>query len=63
MIVFSNQMAACSAIVDEYRTALLMGQVDVDDYLAKFNKELEENGINEIISAMQVQFDEFMASK
>ena len=40
-----------------------MGQVDVDDYLAKFNKELEENGINEIISAMQVQFDEFMASK
>ena len=58
-----DQMAACSAIVDEYRTALLMGQVDVDDYLAKFNKELEENGINEIISAMQVQFDEFMASK
>ena len=58
-----DQMAACTATVDEYRDALLFGQVDVDSYLEKFNAELEANGINEIIAAMQEQFDAFLAAK
>ena len=58
-----DQVAACTATVDEYREALLMGQVDVDSYLEKFNAELEANGINEIIAEMQKQFEVFLASK
>ena len=58
-----DQYSACAAIVDEYRTALLMGQVDIDDYLARFNDELSANGIDEIVAEMQKQFDEFEASK
>lgn len=58
-----DQLAACTTTVNEYRDALLYGQVDVDSYLEKFNAELEANGINEIIAAMQEQFDAFLASK
>ena len=58
-----DQLAACTTTVDEYRDALLYGQVDVDSYLEKFNTELENNGINEIIAAMQEQFDTFLAAK
>lgn len=53
---------ACGAIVDEYRKAILFGQVDLDSTLEKFNQELEENGVNEIIAEMQNQFDAFLAA-
>lgn len=56
-----DQYTACSAIVDEYRDSLYYGQVsDVDSVLAEFNKELEQNGIDEIISEMQKQYDAFL---
>lgn len=58
-----DQLAACVATVEEYRKALLFGQVEVDSYLEKFNAELEANGINEVIAAMQEQFDAFLAAK
>ena len=57
-----DQYAACGAIVDEYRKAILFGQVDLDSTLEKFNQELEENGVNEIIAEMQNQFDAFLAA-
>ena len=55
-----DQYAACSATVAEYRDALLYGQVDVDSAIEKFNEELKENGIDEIIEEMQKQYDEFL---
>lgn len=55
-----DQYAACSATVAEYRDALLYGQVDVDSAMEKFNEELKENGIDEIIEEMQKQYDEFL---
>lgn len=55
-----DQYAACSATIAEYRDALLFGQVDVDSTLERFNEELEENGISEIIAEMQRQYDEFL---
>lgn len=54
-----DQYAACSALVEECRKALLFGQVDIDSTLEKFNQELEQNGINEIIAEMQKQYDAF----
>ncbi|MBQ4307257.1 MAG: DUF3502 domain-containing protein, partial [Lachnospiraceae bacterium] len=45
-----------------YRKAILFGQVDLDSTLEKFNQELEENGVNEIIAEMQNQFDAFLAA-
>lgn len=35
-------------------------QVDQESTLAKFNEELEQNGINEIIAEMQKQYDAFL---
>lgn len=58
-----DQMAACSAIVDEYRKALLYGQVNVDEYLDKFNAELKKAGIDDIIAEEQKQYDEFLAAQ
>ncbi|MCM1026706.1 MAG: ABC transporter substrate-binding protein [Roseburia sp.] len=55
-----DQMAACATVVAEYRPALLYGLVDVDEYLAKFNQELKDAGIDEIIAEEQRQFDEFL---
>jgi ABC-type glycerol-3-phosphate transport system substrate-binding protein len=56
-----DQYAACSATVEQYRKALLYGQVDVDSTLEKFNQELEQNGVNEIIEEMQKQYSAFLS--
>ena len=58
-----DQVKACDAIVDEYREALMMGQVDVESSLESFRSELKAAGIDEIIAAMQEQYDAFLASK
>jgi len=55
-----DQYAACTSLVNEYRKALLYNQVDQESTLAKFNEELEQNGINEIIAEMQKQYDAFL---
>ena len=57
-----DQLAACRAVVQEYRGGLLYGQyADVEGTIAKFNEELKNAGIDEVIAAMQAQFDEFLA--
>ena len=58
-----DQIAACSAIVAEYRPALLYGLVEVDEYLAKFNQELKDAGIDDIIAEEQRQFDKFLSAQ
>lgn len=57
-----DQVASCSAVVDQYRKALMYGQVDIDEYLDKFNKELKSAGLDDIIAEEQKQLDEFFAS-
>ena len=47
-------------IVDQYRDALLYGEVDVDEYLEKFNEELDDAGINDVIEEKNRQFQEFL---
>ena len=58
-----DQMAACSTVVAEYRDALLYGLVDVDTYLEKFNSELKDAGIDEIIAEEQRQLDAWLAAQ
>lgn len=58
-----DQMAACTAVVDEYRMALLYGLVDVDTYIEEFNAELKKAGIDDIIAEEQRQYDEFLSKK
>ena len=38
-----------------------MALVEVDEYLEKFNQELKDAGIDDIIAEEQRQFDEFLA--
>lgn len=59
-----DQLAACRAVVQEYRGGLLFGQYpDVEGTIARFNDELKKAGIDEVIAQMQIQFDEFLAKK
>ncbi|MCM1191711.1 MAG: ABC transporter substrate-binding protein [Butyrivibrio sp.] len=58
-----DQMAACATVVAQYRDALLYGLVDVDTYLEKFNQELKDAGIDDVIAEEQRQFEEFLASQ
>ncbi len=55
-----DQYTACAGIVDEYRKALLYGQVDVEESNTQFVNELKENGIDDIIAEMNAQFSEFL---
>ena len=47
-------------IIDQYRSALIYGEVDVDKYLTKFNEELKAAGIDNIIAEKNKQFKEFL---
>ena len=59
-----DQLAACRSIVQEYRGGLLYGQyADVEGTIAQFTEELKKAGIDDVIAAMQAQFDEFLANK
>lgn len=59
-----NEIAACSSIVPEYAYALHRGDVaDVDAAIAEYKAALDKLGLQEIISELQRQVDEFVASK
>jgi len=59
-----DELAACRAVVGEYRPGLLYGQyADVEGTIAKMNKELDAAGIDKVIAAMQARFDTFLANK
>lgn len=56
-----DQYAAVDAVVQQYRSALLYGQVDVESYLEEFRTELKAAGIDEVIAEKQNQLDAFLA--
>ena len=56
-----DEYQACTATVNEYKNALLFGQIDdVDAALQSFNEELDANGRQVILEEMQKQYDEFL---
>ena len=59
----ADQYAACANVVAKYYNALLLGAVDIDETLPIFQKELHDNGIDEIIAEKQRQLDEWLQSK
>lgn len=54
-----NEVAACSAVLNEFRTGLEMGAMDPATELPAFLKKLEKSGINVIIEEKQKQLDEW----
>lgn len=61
--VVSDEVSACSTIVDKYVTALLLNIGDTDALYQSFLSELDAAGINDIIAAKQAQLDAWSAGK
>lgn len=57
----SNEIAAINNVLEEYKSTLYSGSVDVDEYLDKLNEKLHEQGIQKVIDEMQSQIDEWKA--
>lgn len=55
----SNEIAAVNNVLEEFKSALYSGSVDVNEYLNKLNTKLKEQGIDKIIAEMQSQIDEW----
>ena len=61
-----NEIAACSAIIDEYNTNLRFGKIDeseIEGELQAFSDKLDAAGIAKVVEEAQRQLDEFRAAK
>ena len=58
-----TEVAACTAVLQQYRMALEYGVVDPDVVLPEFLQALENAGINKVIEAKQAQFDAWLAEQ
>ena len=59
----TNEIAAITNVLEEFKPALFSGSVDVEEYLGKMNAKLKEQGVDKVIEEMQRQIDEWKASK
>ena len=59
----STEIAAINNVLEEYKSTLYSGSVDVDEYLGKLNTKLKEQGIDKVIAEMQKQVDAWKANK
>jgi len=63
----TNQIAACTNVVQEYQYALVRGQFDsqedVEANVAEFRQKLHDNGVDEIVAEVQRQFEAWEAAK
>jgi len=57
----SSQSSACKNVVTTYSRQLMCGAVDVDPIIKKFEKELKDSGVDELIAEMQRQYDDWRA--
>lgn len=57
-----NEIAACNAVLEQFRRVLESGVVDIDKTLPDFLKKLENAGINKIIEEKQKQLDAWAAA-
>lgn len=55
----SSELAAINNVLEEFKSSLYSGSVDVDEYLGKLNTKLKEQGIDRVIAEMQTQVDEW----
>ena len=59
-----NELAACSAKIDEYNTNLKFGKLasmeEVDASLAAFSAALTEAGIDKVVAECQAQLNAFL---
>ncbi len=54
-----DEIKACQMVIDQYRDALIYGEVEVDHYLGRLNEELKSAGIDRIIEEKNRQYQEF----
>lgn len=63
----SNEIAACTNVVMEYRDTLRSGQLgsadEVNKAIDEFNAKLTANGVEKIVAEVQTQIDAWNASK
>lgn len=59
----STEIAAVNNVLEEFKSTIYSGSVDVDEYLGKLNSKLKEQGIDKIITEMQTQIDEWKKTK
>ena len=57
------QLAACKQVVQNYYKQLFTGSVDVDPTVKKLESELKAAKVDEVLAAMQTQYDEFLKNK
>ncbi|CDZ23432.1 hypothetical protein CCDG5_0289 [[Clostridium] cellulosi] len=58
-----DQVNSCSNTVTAYYKQLFYGTCDVDKTVSAFKKELKANGVDELLSEMQKQYDAWKSSK
>jgi putative aldouronate transport system substrate-binding protein len=61
-----NEIAACSAVIDEYNVNLRFGKLDeadIEGELEAFSKKLDDAGIAVVVEEAQRQLDAFRADK
>ncbi|TCN27507.1 ABC transporter substrate-binding protein [Mesobacillus foraminis] len=58
-----SELASITNISKEFYPALATGSVDPEEYLPKFNKKLEEAGVDKVLKEIQKQFDEWKSSQ
>lgn len=63
---YSGQQAeytACLNIVEEYKKALWVGAVDVEDTLEEMTKRLEAAGMDKLMEEKQKQLDKWLSEQ
>lgn len=55
----SNELAAIYNVYGEYIDSMYSGSVNVDEYLKKMNKKLDQQGMQKVVKEMQKQLDEW----
>ncbi|MBD2871035.1 ABC transporter substrate-binding protein [Paenibacillus arenilitoris] len=58
-----NEMAKCNTVMDKYLPFLLSGFGEVEDNLAKMNKDLRDSGVEKIKDELKKQINAFLAQK
>ena len=57
----SNEITACTNVVNKYHKALVCGALNPEETLPKFNQELKDAGLEAIITEKQSQLDKWLA--
>ena len=59
----TNEIAAINNVLEEFKSTIYSGSVDVDEYLDKLNKKLKDQGIDRVIEEMQTQLNAWLAEQ